>query len=700
MSVRSGYSSQPPSSRQSVSQHGPSMTPPPRGGDVMELEHCIGVSGILSSVHSVPNSSRFLAVTGGTLVYHNLSDIHDQKFLRGHDDAIRKFVLSEDGQIAVTGQRGRNADVCMWRVETGELLRRLEEHEGDVLGLSLSPDLSIVASIGAEKRLVFTDTSNGGIITHTPLNLIIPAADQIHGVFFGPRVQDNKRRNTALFHVAVVSSTVLLMYQLDPFAGELHPVKVNLSGFARRLTTAKYSTNGDLLLLGSEAGDVAIVNTQTGTFTSHTRICAGGILEILVMGSLNQNDAVAATATEDNFRYAKFGPGSQRRTVFFVGGGDGSVAQVSIEDHLAPQCRITSKKQITGMTTSLSLISSPQADRAQLLVGSHEGNLFTVDMGLAQPSLNGADLSNRFGVQGIEDSVAASFTAVVPHPSDPDRAFTAATDGFLRCWDLNTYRQTQVFSSDSKTPQSLYANGIVVADGLELQLSVWSDGAIRCHDLTNTKLLWTHAHAHRGAVTAIALSPSLKYFVTGSTEGDIKVWDIRTREVKLELKDHNQAIVHLQLFDDDRHLLSGSKDRMICTWDLSTGRRLTAHEAHSGPLTSALLSRNQTEVYTAGVDHRVHVYDLRRREPARSTLYCAPPSEVYVTKLRRSVDERMLVTGGTDQVVRLWDPRNLSTITTGFAHSGVVTDCAFTSDNKQVLSCGAEGSLMIWNVYA
>ncbi|CUG89836.1 WD40 repeat-containing protein, putative [Bodo saltans] len=676
-------------------------------GSVMELEHSIGSSGLPSTVHVLPGTSKYLATCGGCLVQGDLRDVHSQAFLRGHDNAITKLSISDDGSIAATGQFGSHADVCLWRVAslsgadgsnpTSALIRRISDHENSVLALAMSADSSIVASIGGERRLVFIDVSNGGLITHTPLNGVVAENDQFQGVYFGPRVQDHKRRNTAATHVAVLSSTKLLLFYLDPFSGQLIPRPVNVTSFQRRFTVGRFSTNGDFFFLGSEAGDVAVIETNTGSVSSTVRVCSGGVRDILVSGSLHNNDALDSGAaqtggdSDNNFRYAKFGPGSERRTTFFV--AEYRPRRALPRTPLPQQTR----------STVLSVMQGPTAQQgAVLLAGCASGSLFVVDMSNAAANFPNAytQVPSSSGMTCVADSVPGKFTVVTPHPSDPERFYTASTDGFLRSWDLSSYRQQQIFPHDGKTATGLSCSAICIADGLELMLSAWSDGAVRCHDLTNTKLLWTHARAHRRAVTALALSPSLKYFVSGSDEGEIRICDIRSREVKLELKDHTQAIVHLQLFDDDRHLLSASKDRMISTWDLTTGRRVTSHEAHHGPISSAFLSRNQTEVYSVGNDHRIHVHDIRHREAVRAAAYCPPQSEAVATKLRRSVDERLLVTSGTDQVVKLWEPRTLSVVTTGYAHSGTVTDVGFTCDNRQVLSCGDEGAVMVWNVYA
>ena len=697
----------------------------------MELEHAVGCSGARSSLYAIPGTSQYISVVGGCVVISDFRDIHNQTFLRAHDDNISCIRASESGMLFATGQQGRNADLCVWSTSSMSVVRRICEHDGKVVACDISADDTMVASIGLERRLAFFDLSNGGLITHLPLNTLVPQNDDIVECCFGSRVQDNKRRNTHTTHFAVISSTTLLLCRLDPYKGELQHFKVNLSQFQKRLSAAKFTTNGDFLLLGTTSGDVAMVNTATGTIDVQTRLSTVGVNDIVVAGSHLYNSGVNDSNPADagGFRYAKHGPGSERSTRLFIASGDGAVLQVDIGDHQQPQLVCTAKRSLSAGATSISLVMSDASnkgsipDKPQVIVATTTGSIFLVDLSpTASASLT--EIANRTHQSGnsnnnstsrhtpmpnsssanvllVSDAVSAPYDVIVSHPSATERFFTASRDGALRAWDLNSYTVSGVFDhSDVKELGKLHCNAICVADGLEMQLSAWSDGCVRCHDLTNYKLLWTHSNAHRSAVTAICLSPSLKFFVTGSAQGEIKVWDIRSKELRGELKDHQQQVVHLQLFDDDKHLISASKDRTVCSWDLVTLRRLTSHEAHVGPLTGAFLSRNQSSVYTTGADQKICQWDLRYREAARVANYASAGSDAYATVLRRSVDERFLVTGGTDQVVTLWEERMLQPISRGYGHSGTIVDAVFTSDNKQILSCGLDGAAMVWNVYA
>lgn len=682
-----GYSSV-PTSRQYT---GTGNRAAPPGSEVMELEHAIGFSGLRSSLHILPGSSRYVSVAGGCVVIGSYADAHDQTFLRGHDDDITCMRLSESGRYIVSGQRGHNADICMWDAESLQVVRRFSEHDEAVLALDISPDDTIIASIGQERRLAFFDTSNGGIITHTPLSLIVPPTDDILECTFGGRAQDTKRRETSEYHFCVVTNTRVMPFYLNPYEGTLRSVNLKMPTFQRRFTTARYTSNGDFLLIGSEAGDVAVVNTQHWNVATTARICAGGIREIVVSGG-HQPDQQRDLSNQASFKYARFGPGSERTTLFFAGGGDGTVAMAQIPDHADPSVVVKCKRTAEGPVCALSAVGSSGSTHT-VLVGTANG--FTSLLELS----SSAEVSRTTPLR-VADAVTAPYNLIVAHPCEPSKFVTASKDGVLRLWDLNSYGIDGAFEGNANKDGKLTCSAVCISDGLEIQLSSWSDGSVRCHDLPNFKLLWTHANAHRSPITSLCLSQSTKYFVTGSAEGEIKVWDIRTREMRGELKDHKQAVVHLQLFDDDKHLLSASKDRTVCTWDLTTMKRVTCHETHNGPLTGAILSRNQCNVYTTGQDHRICMWDLRYKEVARNTAYNAPGSDAYATCLRRNMDERLLVTGGTDQLVKLWDERMFSTVSVGIGHSGTVTDVAFTADNKQVLSCGADTSVMIWNVYA
>jgi len=59
-------------------------------------------------------------------------------------------------------------------------------------------------------------------------------------------------------------------------------------------------------------------------------------------------------------------------------------------------------------------------------------------------------------------------------------------------------------------------------------------------------------------------------------EGEVRVWEIRSRELVSHLKEHTSKVTSLHLFADDVHLLSCARDRSILCWDLKAEKRVSA----------------------------------------------------------------------------------------------------------------------------
>lgn len=85
----------------------------------------------------------------------------------------------------------------------------------------------------------------------------------------------------------------------------------------------------------------------------------------------------------------------------------------------------------------------------------------------------------------------------------------------------------------------------------EVILSGWSDGRIRAYRVDNSQELWKIDNAHKGGVTSICLAKSCKFVCSGGMEGEVRVWEIRSRELISHLKEHTSRVTRIQLFPDD-----------------------------------------------------------------------------------------------------------------------------------------------------
>ena len=123
--------------------------------DPLVLEHMMGFNGDCKGYvqfHPV-DPSIMISYTGCLLVISDVTDPHQQEFLRGHNEAISALAISASGQMLATGQTSTTrvpnseAMVIVWDYKSRMPVYRLMElHDGiafsrnSVQMLAFSPD--------------------------------------------------------------------------------------------------------------------------------------------------------------------------------------------------------------------------------------------------------------------------------------------------------------------------------------------------------------------------------------------------------------------------------------------------------------------------------------------------------------------------------------------------------------------------------
>ncbi|KAK4536660.1 hypothetical protein CDCA_CDCA09G2685 [Cyanidium caldarium] len=188
-------------------------------------------------------------------------------------------------------------------------------------------------------------------------------------------------------------------------------------------------------------------------------------------------------------------------------------------------------------------------------------------------------------------------------------------------------------------------------------------------------------HGHEGWVHAVALHASGTLAVSGSSDRTARLWRLldaddlgtvnasspaaplphssRGRCVHAFRGAHRAAITAVQM--DDTHLVTGSADHSAVCWDLASRRSILRLEEHLDAVRALQFWRYG--LATASADGTVKMWDLRSGRCHRTLhAYDAPADDpanaagVAVTSLQ--FDETRLVTGGTDECVRVWDLRS------------------------------------------
>ncbi|KAG3120702.1 hypothetical protein PI124_g1432 [Phytophthora idaei] len=607
----------------------------------MELEHTIGFSAVPNAIHYHPSGRDYVYPAGGSVLLTSFQDAHSQLFLRGHGDNVSCIAMSPSGRILASGERGKRADILVWDYSARRLAFRLSEHDAGVAALAFSDDERLLCSVGIPEdgpRLYIWDVMTGNICaTHQKMSNIVTA------VAFGGMARDVKRRDTANYQFATVGHRLLQLWVLNPVTGELTQHKIEQT-LVRDYTCVQFSPDRESLVAGSSSGDFCVVGVKTRQLVKVVPACSCGVNSILY-----------------------FAGG------ILLGGGDGSVLHYNHD--FVDTCHVALDSGVVGLTLN--------AAQNEAVVGTQAGSIFSVRLafGTSQRSLQARLLSENHSNAVVQIAYA---------PNVSDRFATVSRDCTIRIWDASEYTvATRCIVGDAGAPTSLHYS-------LDVLISGWTDGCIRSHSSDSGEFAWSIDNAHTGGVTALVLSHNQRFIVSAGVGGEVRVWDIRKRDLVSHLKEHSMTVTSLALYRDDLHVISCSRDRSLLCWDLRNERRISSHIQRMGGINTVALSADQRLVLSAGQEKRISYWDLRIDTPV-TVIQKAHDEEATCIAVAHNLE--MFATGGNDRLVKLWDFNTNQLIMDGVGHSGNVRGVAFSPDDRQLVSVGDDGCVFVWNLY-
>lgn len=160
---------------------------------------------------------------------------------------------------------------------------------------------------------------------------------------------------------------------------------------------------------------------------------------------------------------------------------------------------------------------------------------------------------------------------------------------------------------------------------------------------------------HSDAVYCAALSPDGKWLASGSYDRKVLLWDMSTRAVVREFTGHNGAIYDLDFDPSSSLLATASADQTVKLWNLESGQRLDTLGQPEGEMLCVRFSSDGKSVFAAGTDRQIRKWALvSREEPAINPMLVARYAHESDILRLEWFGRDHIVSASSDGTAKLW----------------------------------------------
>jgi WD40 repeat-containing protein SMU1 len=163
-----------------------------------------------------------------------------------------------------------------------------------------------------------------------------------------------------------------------------------------------------------------------------------------------------------------------------------------------------------------------------------------------------------------------------------------------------------------------------------------------------------------------AFSPDGKFFISGSVDGFIEIWDVDEGVLRKDLpyqEDetfmmHDASVAALHVNRESTYLAAGDSSGVVKVWELATGQCMRRIQAHKAGITSVMIHKDNHQVLTTSFDGEARLFAMKSGQKIKE--YTG--HESYVNLGRFSPDHSSVVTVSSDGKVRVFDAQTTETL--------------------------------------
>uniref|UniRef100_A0A7N8XA46 Cilia- and flagella-associated protein 52 n=1 Tax=Mastacembelus armatus TaxID=205130 RepID=A0A7N8XA46_9TELE len=573
---------------------------------------------------------------GGTVILKRVKD-GKQEFLHGHTNNVSCISLSRNGVYIASGQvnfMGFKAMIIIWDYAQRSIYAQLVLHKAKVEALAFSPNSKYLVSLGGQDdgSIVLWNIETKQAICGSP------ASAQSAGHCLTVQYSNT---NDNIFLSA--GSGTLRVWELDLTNRKIRPTECQTGKLKRIVKCIEVTEDDQYIFCGTTSGDIMKINLKTGLLSDFGPVKSKYSLGVSVLKMLKSGDLL-------------------------VGSGSGTFTLCSRTNF-----KTLKEVQLEKGVTSIAL----SEDGQQFFVGTETAQMYRFNYQDFK-----AELISSSHSSAVKD-VAISFGT--------SELFATCSEEDIRLWHIDRPKELLRITVPNMTCNSLdfMVDGHSIISGENQE-----DIAIRVFAPESGRLMLIIDNAHRMGVTAIAGTRDCKRIVSGGGEGQVRVWELKSRGYRLleTMKEHKATVTCIKVKSDDKECVTASSDGACIIWDIVRFASLQMVIANT-LFRTVCYHPEEYQIITSGTNRKIiywDVYDgtaIRELEGSQSGAI----NGMHITQ-----DGKHFVTGGDDKLVKVWDYMEGVVTHVGIAHGGSITSIKICSNNHTLVSTSADGAILRW----
>ncbi|KAF9580793.1 hypothetical protein BGW38_002412 [Lunasporangiospora selenospora] len=269
---------------------------------------------------------------------------------------------------------------------------------------------------------------------------------------------------------------------------------------------------------------------------------------------------------------------------------------------------------------------------------------------------------------------------------DDSFLITGSYDNTAKVWNIETGECLRTLKGHVLCVRALqFDDAKLITGSMDRTLRIWNYHTGKCIRTLQ---------GHTDGVTSLDFDSRI--LASGSVDATIKIWNFATGECST-LKGHRDLVNKVQIYKK-KQLFSASDDTTVKLWDIATGACLRTFTGHVGRVQCLQTSG---EALISLLVNRAHSRAAGRGFPGSGrrsrAIENGNGSPTYDSSSDSEVRSTMpiVVTGGLDNTLKVWNAETGECLNTLFGHEEGVWSLAF--DKLRIVSGSLDKTVKVWD---